>query len=187
MAQVKADLTELNNLIKMLKKDYTVRIGIIDDEAKKQHDEKSGITNAELGTFHEFGSASGDRPPRRSFLEDSLKYKLNFNNPDMKPFKKIIWKQFFIKHAPEEFYKDILKKGLSAVINGFLTGGYGMWKPISQSTRAAWERRIGIRGWQKARSIATFRKGLNKSLDREPLLDTQRLMKSIDGKIIRNK
>ena len=75
MANVKADLTELNNLMRMLKTNYVLRIGIIGNKATTEHDDKSGLTNAEIGTFHEFGSASGDHPPRRSFLEEPLKMK----------------------------------------------------------------------------------------------------------------
>ena len=53
MAQVKADLTEMYKLMRMLKEDYTVRIGIIGSQAAKQH-KGSELTNAEIGTFHEF-------------------------------------------------------------------------------------------------------------------------------------
>lgn len=184
MAKVKADLTELNNLMKMLKKDYTLRIGIIGNKAKAEHND-DGITNATLGTFHEFGSDSGDHPPRRSFLEDPLKEKLNFNNEDMKPFKKIIWKQFFVKNAPDKFYMDLGAKALEVIESAFNTGGFGMWKPLSQSARRAWEKKKGILGWRTAKSIASFRKGLNLSLDREPLTDTGKMRKSISFRIIK--
>lgn len=184
MANVKADLTELNRLLKMLRKNYTLRIGIIGNKATSEHGD-DGITNAELGTFHEFGSASGDHPPRRSFLEEPLKMKLNFNNEDMKPFKKILWKQFFVKNAPEKFYMDLGAKALQVIESAFNTGGFGLWKPLSQSARRAWEKRKGILGWQTARSIASFRKGLNLSLDREPLTDTGKMRKSISFKVIK--
>lgn len=55
MAKVKADLTELNKLMRSLKKDVRVRVGIIGSNAKAQHGD-SGLTNAELGAVHEFGA-----------------------------------------------------------------------------------------------------------------------------------
>lgn len=185
MANVKADLTELNRLLKMLRKNYTLRIGIIGNKATTEHDDKSGLTNAEIGTFHEFGSASGDHPPRRSFLEEPLKMKLNFNNEDMKPLKKVLWKQFFVKKAPEQFYNDLGAKALRVIKSAFNTSGFGMWKPLAQSSRRAWEKKKGILGWQTAKSIASFRKGLNLSLDREVLTDTGKMRKSISFKVIK--
>ena len=56
MAKVKADLTELNKLMRSLKKDVRVRVGIIGSKAKAQHDPQSGLTNAQLGAVHEFGA-----------------------------------------------------------------------------------------------------------------------------------
>lgn len=133
MANVKADLTELNRLMKMLKTQYTVRVGIIGSNATAEHND-DGITNAELGTFHEFGGTSKhgkEQPPRRSFLEDPLKMKLNFNNEDMKPLKKMLWKQFFVKNAPEQFYNALGAKALEIIENAFATNGFGMWKSLS--------------------------------------------------------
>lgn len=133
MANVKADLTELNRIMKMLKTQYTVRVGIIGNKATTEHND-DGITNAELGTFHEFGGTSKhgkEQPPRRSFLEDPLKMKLNFNSEDMKPLKKVLWKQLFIKKAPEQFYNDLGAKALEIIEGAFNTNGYGMWKSLS--------------------------------------------------------
>lgn len=55
MANVKADLSGLDNMLKKLKSNKTVKIGIIGSDAKQQHDSKSGLTNAELGAVHEYG------------------------------------------------------------------------------------------------------------------------------------
>jgi hypothetical protein len=133
LANVKADLTELNRLMKMLKTNYTLRVGIIGNKATAEHND-DGLTNAELGTFHEFGGTSKngkEQPPRRSFLEDPLKLKLNFNNADMKPFKKVLWKQFFVKKAPEQFYNELGAKALEVIEGAFASNGYGMWKSLS--------------------------------------------------------
>lgn len=55
MAKVKADLTELNKLMRSLKKDVRVRVGILGSKAKAEHGD-SHITNAKLGAVHEFGA-----------------------------------------------------------------------------------------------------------------------------------
>lgn len=55
MANVKADLSGLQRMLKKLKSNKTVKIGIIGSDAKQQHDSKSGLTNAELGAVHEYG------------------------------------------------------------------------------------------------------------------------------------
>jgi hypothetical protein len=194
LANVKADLTELNRLLKMLRKNYTLRIGIIGNKATSEHGD-DGITNAELGTFHEFGSASGDHPPRRSFLEEPLKMKLNFNNEDMKPFKKILWKQFFVKNAPEEFYKKLGAKALNIIEGAFATNGYGMWKSLSMPLFSKrWEK--GEKEYGKLErkmlkgKIPFDIKQLNSFyrahvINHPILTDTGRLRKSISFKVIK--
>ena len=52
-AKVKANLDGLNKLLRSLKSDYVLRVGIIGAKAGKDHNE--GLTNAELGAVHEFG------------------------------------------------------------------------------------------------------------------------------------
>lgn len=53
--KLNANIDGLNDLIKSLKKnDYKVRIGIIGSKASAEH-EGSHITNAKLGSVHEFG------------------------------------------------------------------------------------------------------------------------------------
>lgn len=191
MAKVEANIDELNKLMRMLKKDYIVRIGILGDKACAEHDSKSGMTNAELGEVHEFGANikhPGGTPykilengksifvkksegeglpvtkphsitiPRRSFLEDPLKEHLWAK---IKPMKKIIWKQLFVKNAPDEFFKYMMSEALLIVKGAFKTNGYGQWKSLT----AASKRRT---------------RGTNK-----PLMDTLGLSKSISGKIIK--
>lgn len=184
-SKVKADMSGLEALLKALKDDKVVRIGIIGSRAHTEH--KGGLTNAELGTIHEFGGSDGKHPPRRSFLEEPLKQKLNFNNEDMKAMRKSAWKNIFVKKDPEAFLMQLGAKAMSIIEGAFLTYGYGQWKPLAASTWAAWEKKQGITGWRTARSIATFRKGLNKSLDRQPLVDTGKLKGSISFKVIKKK
>lgn len=128
MANVKADMTELNNILRCIKKDYTLRIGILGNDADEQHGEDSGLKNVEVGTFHEFGT---NKMPRRSFLEDPLKEKLSFSNSNIKPLKKVLWKQFFVKNAPEKFFRDLGSKARDIIEEAFNTNGFGRWKQLS--------------------------------------------------------
>lgn len=189
--RIKADISELNNLIRLLKKERKVRIGIIGSKAAAQHDSESGLTNADLGAVHEFGaeiSHPGGTPykilsngraqfvkksegeglpvtqaheitiPRRSFLEEPLKMKLP---KEIKKLRKYIFKQIFVKKAPDEFYKALMSISLKIVKDAFETGGYGQWKSLTASSRRR-------------------KRGTNKTL-----MDTRGLRDSITGKIVK--
>lgn len=177
MAQVKADLTEMYKLMRMLKEDYIVRIGIIGSQATQQH-KGSEHTNAEIGTFHEFGSADKKHPPQRSFLAMPIGTKLNFNNDEMKDMRTFLFKQLFIKKAPQEFYKGLLSKALEIVNNAFATAGFGEWKPLAASTYA--RRSKGLPKRVTKRSLTYW-------YNHPILTDTGQLRRSITGKIIKGK
>lgn len=163
MANVKADLSGLEGIVKGLKDEYSVKVGIIGSKAHTQHDGESGLTNAELGVFHEFGTK---KMPQRSFLYDSLVFRLS-DKDTMKRYRKFLWKQFFVKNAPKEFMLKLLSEALQAIDDGFRTNGFGMWKPLTLGTE---------RQFSKKR-----KKGM-------PLIlyDTGRLKGSITGKVIKN-
>lgn len=127
---VKADLSGLEDLLRALKGEYFLRVGIIGSKATGSHDSESGKTNAEIGTFHEFGTT---KMPRRSFLEDSLKYKLNPTTKEFKQLKKGIFKFVFLKKSPKDFLQDLGAKCLEIIEEGFATSGFGMWKQLSAS------------------------------------------------------
>lgn len=133
-SNVKYNMDGLDNIIKSLKNDYVLRVGILGSNAKNKHDKDSGLTNAEIGTFHEFGTS---KMPRRSFLEDSLKFRLQFNSEQFKQLRKVLFKQFFIKNAPQKFLQDLGAKCLEIIEEGFATNGFGMWKPLSAEAEQA--------------------------------------------------
>ena len=163
---VKADLSGLESLVKGLKDEYSVKIGIIGSNAKQQHDSKSGLTNADIGTFHEFGTK---RMPRRSFFEDATIRKV-FSPDQMKDMKKILWKQFFVKNVAKKFMQDIGAKALDAVWMAFDTNGFGEWKPLTISTE---------QNFRKARKRNVKKHGY------QILTDTGRLRHSISFKVIK--
>lgn len=162
MANVKGDLEGLNKLTKMLKDDYTLKVGILGSRARSPHDSKGGITNAELGAVHEFGASinvtdkmrgwfwhnyginKSNEPikiPARSFLWMPIVDQLSFNNPKMQGFKKYIWKQLFVKNAPQQFYATLGAMALDAIEWAFQTNGGGMWRPLSNFTESQFSRR----------------------------------------------
>lgn len=91
-------------------------------------------TNAEIGAIHEFGKGNN---PRRSFLEDSLKFKLNFHDRNGTALKKSLFAWYFLKNKPKKFLRDLGAECLRIIEEGFATNGFGMWEPWSK----AYERR----------------------------------------------
>lgn len=180
MAKIKFEMDNLTKLARSLKgdQDKVIRVGIIGGKAHASHGK---LTNAEIGTFHEFGGKGGKRPPRRSFLAEPLSMKLDVSKD--KGLKKSAFKNLFKKGKTDTFLAELGAKAVQIIEGAFLTAGYGTWKPLAAGTWASWERKAGIAGWRTARSIATFRKGLRKSLDRTPLIDTGKLKGSISFKI----
>lgn len=182
MAKVKFEMDNLTKLMRSLKgdQDKVIRVGIIGNKAHSNHGKGSSLTNAEIGTFHEFGG-KGNHPPRRSFLAEPLTMKLDISKD--KGLKKSAFKNLFKKGKADTFLAELGAKAVQIVEGAFLTAGYGTWKPLAAGTWASWERKAGISGWRTARNIATFRKGLRKSLDITPLIDTGKLKGSISFKI----
>lgn len=170
MAKVKADLTEMYKLMKCLKTDYKVRIGIIGADAAESHGEN--LTNAKLGTFHEFGSKDGKHPPKRSFLVMPISTKLNFNQETMKNMRKALFKQLFVKKSPEYFYNALKSKALEVIENAFATGGFGEWKPLADRTYARRERNLPKRATKRS---------LNYWFKHPILTDSGQLRHSISG------
>lgn len=170
MAKVKSNLDELNNLISILNTKYTLRIGILGSAAKAVHDKESALTNAQIGTFHEFGT---DKLPRRSFLEDSIKFKLNMKTNNLSSLKKAAFKAFFIQKKPVLFFRTLGAKCLEAIEDGFATNGFGLWAPLSENYR---QRKIKkAKGKEKK-----FAQAIN------ILTDTGKLRHSISMKVIKN-
>lgn len=184
---VKANTDGLDNLLSLLEKDYILRVGILGSKAKAKQHKNSSLTNAEIGTFHEFGSEDGKHPPRRSFLVDSLQFKLKFNEEQMKPIRQSFFKNFFDKKAPIKFLEDLGANCLLAIEEGFATNGFGMWKPLAASTMAAFQRKHGIQGVTPESHLSKLRKYVRLMSGRNILTDTGKLRKSIGFKVIRRK
>lgn len=190
---VKANTDNLDKLIKALKQDYTLRVGIIGSKATAVQHEESSLTNAEIGTFHEFGTS---KMARRSFLEDSLKFKISSDDAEWRNIKKDAWKQMFNKFKPQEFLQDLGAKCLLYIEEGFETNGFGMWKPLSESL---FSKRLekAMKAYNRAersmeRDVTKYDKQkLNNLFDevQNPriLTDTGKMRHSISFKVFKNK
>lgn len=174
---VNANIDGLEQITRMLKDDYTVKIGIIGSKATAQHDSKSNLTNAQIGEFHEFGTS---KMAQRSFLRLPLEQKLP---EEIQKLKKVIWKQFFVKNAVREFYQNLGSIAIDIIEDYFNNSGYGEWAGLKSYTTNQWEKKKGITGWRTAKSIATFRKGLEISSGRQILTDTGKMRRSISFKV----
>lgn len=118
----------LEDLNKDLRKKLVTKVGIIGNKVAR--DDKSGLTNAEIGARHEFGVLS-ERLPRRSFLKDPLTIKQDELVKDVgKAAKDNMGK-------PKGVLKTFKLMGLAAekiIQEAFETGGFGLWAPLSQRT-----------------------------------------------------
>lgn len=166
MAKVKADLTELNKLMRSLKKDVRVRVGILGSKAKAQHGD-SHLTNAELGAVHEFGAninhpggtpykilangqaqfvkkSEGTDLPVTSAHNITIPARSFLRGPLEEKLseqfvnaKKEVWKAFFQKNKPEVFFNYLGALAVHIVHNAFDSNGFGGWTELTAATTRA--------------------------------------------------
>lgn len=185
MANFKFDDSELKKLIKSLHENYTLRVGVIGSKGKGSHGKGQNLSNADVGTFHEFGT---EKMPRRSFLEDSLKFKLkDFNTEKFRALRKLMFKWFFDKKAPQNFLNVLGAKCLEYIEEGFATNGFGMWKPLASGTEKIVAKKHKVKTLDQAKnaSIATWRKSFNFWIGRNILTETGKLRRSIGFKVFK--
>lgn len=154
--RIRINTKGIEHLGKVLGERYSIKVGIMGTKARQEHNGTT-LTNAEIGTIHEFGSAKREIP-RRSFLREPLIERLaNY----------LVSKKAFSKQAVDEAIKEgtlleLAKKvGVVAeevIQEAFATRGFGKWKANKPSTIA--------------------RKGSD-----SPLIDTGQLRRSITSKV----
>lgn len=186
-------MSNLNDLIQTLGDNYTLRVGVIGSKAKTKHEKDESVTNAEIGTFHEFGTA---KMARRSFLEDSLKYKLRFNTEQMKKMRSRLFQEIFVNKNPKSFLQDLGAECLRIIEEGFATNGFGMWKPLVSLNTIAKRYDKALKGYN--RTLKSMESGkiaydkevldnyLREAQNPSILTDTGKLRRSISFKIFKN-
>lgn len=183
--KVKYDVTNLEEILHQLKDEHFLRVGIIGSAAKRAHKGKGkqSLTNATLGTFHEFGSQSvPNHPPRRSFLEDSLRFKLKFNTEEFKQLRKSLFNKFFQKKKPEQFLAELGAKCIEYIHEGFETNGFGAWKSYSE---AYYKQRDRVASGKGKREMTRLRHSLDYWMSHSMLNVTGQLKNSISFKVMK--
>lgn len=154
--KIRADLSQLESLLKQIGGEYVARVGILGSDAGEIHDTDSGLTNSELGLIQEFGSESRNIPAR-SFLRMPLETQQDtlIQTLDTGAVKDAIE-----QGDTKQVYKILGFAAEQIVKDAFNTGGFGNWKDNAQST--------------------IDRKGSNK-----PLIDTGTLQRSITSDVVK--
>ena len=126
---ISGDFDILNKLIKELKTDYFVDIGILGSGERSE----SGESVPEYGAKQEYGSdqaGRGPKIPKRSFIKMPLQTKQKEISSDVE--KK------FQKHIEEGdvkgIFKDIGIAGEKQIQLAFESGGFGTWQQLSEET-----------------------------------------------------
>lgn len=154
--KIKADLSQLESLLKQIGGEYVTRVGILGSDAGEIHDEDSGMTNSEIGLIQEFGSESRNIPAR-SFLRMPLETQQDtlIQTLDTGAVKDAIE-----QGDTKQVYKILGFAAEQIVKDAFNTGGFGNWKGNAPQTVA--------------------RKGSDK-----PLIDTGTLQRSITSDVVK--
>ena len=126
---IQSNFKKLEQLNKNAKVKMIAKIGILGDDANRTDDE-TGVTNAEIGLTHEFGSKSGDIP-RRSFLEDPLIIKKDEIN---KTIGKLIIEHLTEPNGMVKIFKQIGIKAEAIIQEAFASGGFGTWEELDEKT-----------------------------------------------------
>lgn len=207
MANVKGNTDNLNKILKSIKKDCKLRVGIVGSTAKAQHKDSS-LTNAELGAVHEFG-ADIDIPAHnisvyRSITKDGY---FRFGGQFQKKNKKTTnWQEDY--HISEQtiniprrsFLEDPLKKGFNFKKDDMKPLKKSAWENVFVKNspekffndlgekaldiiRASW----GAGGNPKWQSLtaSTKRQKAKKGLSPNTLVGSGELMNTISFKVIK--
>jgi phage gpG-like protein len=153
---IKHNLKDLDNFVNALSKDFTVRVGILGKKAAQDH---GGLTNAQVGAVHEFGSYKR-HIPARSFLRVPLFQK-------QQDIIKQVGKNALAFLSKGDFQSVFLQLGVACVgviTDAFQSGGFGAWKKLKP---------------------ATIRRKIQKNP--QPLIDTRQLSRSITYDFARKK
>lgn len=111
----------LDKILKALKTPASVRVGILGAKVQRQG---GGLTNAQIGAQHEFGTT---RLPVRSFLRLPLTTLLGKRLEESGALDKAALAKVIAEGSPREWLErvGVLAEGL--VIEAFATSGFGTW------------------------------------------------------------
>jgi len=134
---IKIDDQKLQEILKKIKKEVGVKVGILGADGTKavrgsdgkESDEKEKLTEATLGAIHEFGSEKRNIPAR-SFLHMPLQKKLKETLVKNSKFKSSVQRMNI-----DEINGHIGDTAVAIIHEAFETGGFGEWAQIKEETR----------------------------------------------------
>lgn len=129
MADVELKIDGLEKLLKAFKADKIpkARIGILGAGARSG----GGPSNAEIGVFHEFGTR---HMPVRSFLRFPLIAMMQKYIERSGLFDRLAMREVIDHASLLSWTKKLAIVAESVVLDGFDTGGFGMWPALAPST-----------------------------------------------------
>jgi phage gpG-like protein len=117
----------IKDLIRTFKgKMPTVRVGILASKDSRNSQGQGGLTNTQVGMFHEFGTS---KVPRRSFLRMPLSTQLKPALDAAGIFDRKALDQVAQTKSLSPWLERIGIVAESVVLEAFHSGGYGEWVP----------------------------------------------------------
>lgn len=121
------DVRGLDALIKVTgAKSPSVRVGILGGKAARNQDNSSGVNNAEVGSFHEFGTSE---LPQRSFLRVPIADHLEKEMERAGAFDEDVLSAAMKEKSLVPYMKKIAALAEEIVLQAFASGGFGKWRP----------------------------------------------------------
>lgn len=155
---VTADLSDLNEFLDNIGRDYAVKVGLVGSKGSEEHEGSDDMDNAAIGLIQEFGSVTNNIPPR-SFLRMPIEEKQADIISEMQEY---IDAEGGAQAVGKRFYERLGVAAVKAVQDAFSSGGFGQWPPNTDETAA--------------------KKGSS-----APLIDTGQLRRAVDYEVVRNK
>lgn len=127
-SEITGDFSQLERLIKNLKEEHSVDIGVFKDAKTPD-----GQSVAEYGAYNEFGSLTvPNRPPKRSFIRMPLEAKQS----EIATYVEGKARAHIESGNIKAIFEDIGIAGQAKIQEAFDTAGWGAWPPNADATIA---------------------------------------------------
>ncbi len=130
MADVDLNTDALDKLVKALKTNMSVKVGILGDKAARSSD--GGLNNATIGAYHEFGTT---QLPQRSFLRMPIIFFLDTRLQKAGLFSNDAVKEIIRTGSLKSTFQKIGIVAEQIVADAFDTGGFGQWPPSNMARK----------------------------------------------------
>lgn len=127
------NMTGLDKLIRLMGvKPPTAKVGILGTKVARdaKAGTEGGLNNAEVGSFHEFGSGNN---PQRSFLRVPIAELLEKRMESSGALDKDVLAEAVASGSLTPYMKKIAVLAEDIVLGAFDSGGYGKWQPSNMA------------------------------------------------------